>query len=173
MLKKSSISVVVLCLFSGCAGMNQQTPANVSNSRVVTRDLMNAQTDTSRVRVVNANLSVPKPAVVPAKVISPDAKALAKAAPVQTRFKFEPSDLSFKLALMRWAKVVGWQVSWEAEKDFPGRISAEFPNDFEQAVAEATKAYKNSDYPLKSCGYDNKVIRVVRYLGTGKECEIN
>lgn len=89
-----------------------------------------------------------------------------------TKYKFETTDLSFKQALTRWAKIAGWQVSWEAEKDFPGRIFAEFSDDFEKAVAEATRAYRNSDYPLKACGYDNKVIRVVRYLGTGQECKL-
>lgn len=172
MTRKSNLILIVLLLVSGCATVNQPNAVAERNSRVINRDLTSASVDTGKVRVINSSLVQGSNQQAVNQQNAAKAAAQKAAAVPTTRFKFEPTDLSFKQALTRWAKIAGWQVSWEAEKDFPGRISAEFPNDFELAVGEATKAYRNSDYPLKSCGYDNKVIRVVRYLGTGQECKL-
>ena len=175
MIAKKNLVLIAVTVLSGCANMNQQ-PVAVSNPRVVNRDLTAASTDTSRTRVLSANLAAPQTAamVTTNQTMQPAMAAAAVKAPAQigTRFKFETTDLSFKQALTRWAKMEGWQVAWEVEKDFPGRLYAEFPNQFEEAVHLATNAYLNSDYPIKACGYDNKVVRVVRYLGNDKECDL-
>lgn len=173
MTRNLNLVLIALLLVSGCATVNPPNQVAEKSSRVFNRDLTSASPDTTKVRVINSQLVQGANQATNNLQANSAKPAVPKAAPVPTsRFKFEPTDLSFKQALTRWANIAGWQVSWEAEKDFPGRISAEFPNDFELAVSEATKAYRNSDYPLKSCGYDNKVVRVVRYLGTGTECKL-
>ncbi len=172
MSSERQLFLLAVLVMSGCATNNGPMPVQ-QNPRVVTRDLVNSYVEPGRPRVVNANLLAPLPAQPQRPQQAQQTTQTPTATQVGKKFRFESSDLSFKQTLSRWSKMAGWQVAWEAEKDFPGRLIADISNDFEEAVQESVKAYKNTDYPLKACAYDNKVVRVVRYLGTGKECDLN
>jgi hypothetical protein len=175
MSSERQIFLLAVLVMSGCATNTAPVPVQ-QNPRVVTRDLVNSYVEPGRPRVVNANLLPQANAPVQRaqqQQQPPQATQNTQAQSANKKYRFDASDLSYKQTITRWAKMAGWQVAWEAEKDFPGRLMADISNDFEEAVQESVKAYKNTDYPLKACGYDNRVMRVVRYLGTGKECDLN
>lgn len=96
---------------------------------------------------------------------------------VAETWKLEASDLSVFSAIKRWARKTlqsgnGWQVSWEVPIDYPVTIVGTFKGEFEEAVSELIEGYRKSDYPPKACKYmHNRVVRIVRLTGTGKECE--
>lgn len=88
-------------------------------------------------------------------------------------WEIRPDDLAINPTIRRWAKAAHWQVAWEIPVDFPVTITDSFVGTFEDAVSRVVSAYEGADYPLKACFYDNKVVRIVRFLGNGKECEAN
>jgi hypothetical protein len=94
-------------------------------------------------------------------------------APVITEISWDikSDDLAINPTIRRWAKIAGWQVSWEIPVDYPVTLTDKFVGTFESAVARVVTAYEGSDYPPKVCFYDNKVVRVVRLIGNGKECD--
>nr|WP_306798523.1 TcpQ domain-containing protein [Janthinobacterium sp. FW305-128] len=96
---------------------------------------------------------------------------------VAEKWKLEASDLSVFSAIKRWARKTAqtnanWQVSWEVPIDYPVTIVGTFEGTFEEAVSELMKGFRKAEYPPKACKYmENRVIRIVRLTGTGKECE--
>lgn len=119
------------------------------------------------------NPSVIEPSkVIGGRPVSPTINSQTPTGPL--RYRFEGYDLSYRSVLMRWASLGGgWQIIWEADRDFPGRVMAEFSNDFEEAIKMSVDAYRNSDYPIKACVYTNRVVRIVRFQGTGTECDLS
>lgn len=173
--KKLVLGIAVAAALAGCS---VPQPQQQSNPRVVQRDLAGGSTDLSKNRILTSNLKAPVLPVAPAATaavtvpIQPVTQGVPtqKTAQKQMKFRFEQTDLSFKQALFRWGKQAGYQIEYEAEKDFPGRISSDIADDFETALKLATAAYRKSDYPLKACAYENRVVRIVRYQASGKEC---
>lgn len=108
---------------------------------------------------------VSRPAFVPPKAI------------IVETWDVEATDLSIYAALKRWTrKTEGrgaqtWQISWEIPVDYPVTILGTFRMPYEEAVAKLIDGYRKADYPPKACIYNNHVIRIVRFLGTGTECD--
>lgn len=76
-------------------------------------------------------------------------------------------------ALRRWAAQSRprRQVSWEIPVDFPVTVTDSFSGSFEAAVSRVMSALEMADYPPKGCFHSNGVLRVVRRVGDGLECE--
>lgn len=94
------------------------------------------------------------------------------AAPLPIReWQILPRDLTIYAALRRWAKEANWQVSWEVPMDYSATITGTFKGSFEDATEQVLTAYKNSEYPLQGCFYqDNQVLRVTRYVANSRDC---
>jgi putative lipoic acid-binding regulatory protein len=88
----------------------------------------------------------------------------------------EAADLSVFAAIKRWTRLTQrqekkWQLSWEIPVDFPVTITGTYSGNFEDAVGELLQGYSKADYRPKVCVYSNNVVRIVRFLGNGTECD--
>lgn len=66
------------------------------------------------------------------------------------------------------------QIAWELPREYVIAASdsnAPFFGTFEEAIDRVLDSFESSDYPPKGCFYSNHVVRVVRRIGDGLECE--
>jgi hypothetical protein len=109
------------------------------------------------------------PTATPAKPASDtSAKPAPLSPPKKQYFSIKTSDGTLYGTVSRWAKEAGWQVSWEAVKDFDTKFEATYEGDFESSVEQLMKSMERSEYPLRACAFDNKVIRIIH---KSKSCE--
>ncbi|NTB05939.1 toxin co-regulated pilus biosynthesis Q family protein [Agrobacterium tumefaciens] len=110
----------------------------------------------------------------------PSATAAAAAAvpvgPAKQAWDVRIEDRTIYGTLDRWSKQANprWQVVWELPREFKVEASdsnAPFVGTFEEAVDRVLDSFDGSDYPPKGCFHSNNVVRVVRRIGDGLECE--
>jgi hypothetical protein len=85
-------------------------------------------------------------------------------------------DQTISGTLSRWALQAKprRQIAWELPREYVVAASdsnAPFFGTFEEAVDRVLDSFESSDYPPKGCFYSNHVVRVVRRVGDGLECE--
>lgn len=85
-------------------------------------------------------------------------------------------DQTISGTLTRWAAQAKprRQIAWELPREYVVAASdsnAPFFGTFEEAVDRVLDSFESSDYPPKGCFYSNHVVRVVRRIGDGLECE--
>lgn len=80
-------------------------------------------------------------------------------------WRVELSDGSLSKALLRWSRLAGSPLLWEAPKDLPV-VMAVYQGDFIAAIEQVMRDSANSSYPLHACVYDN----VVRVLHVSQNC---
>lgn len=77
-------------------------------------------------------------------------------------------DKKLSLALANWAQQAGWQMVWEAERDFVIESSLHLSGDFIQSVGAVMHALATSDYPLQAKANRNTLtLRISRYQDAG------
>jgi len=77
------------------------------------------------------------------------------------RFEVPQEDETLSIAFKRWSTQEGYQLIWDAEKDFAA-IQTVYPlESLEEAIFHVMKDIENSDYPLHACIYKNKVLRII------------
>lgn len=69
-------------------------------------------------------------------------------------------DITLSTTLTRWGQPGNYQVLWAASKDLPA-MNATYRGTFEEALESLMEDTKHSGYPLHSCLYNNKVVRVL------------
>jgi hypothetical protein len=79
-------------------------------------------------------------------------------------------DETLYLGLRRWATETGYQIVWDAGKDFPARNTRYTAQNIEEAIEQVMADSEGSSYPLHACTYANKVIRV---LHVSQTCQRN
>ncbi len=85
-------------------------------------------------------------------------------------------DQTISGTLARWAAQAKprRQIVWELPREYVVAASdstSPFFGTFEEAVDRVLDSFDSSDYPPKGCFYSNHVVRVVRRVGDGLECE--
>lgn len=85
-------------------------------------------------------------------------------------------DQTISGTLARWATQAKprRQIAWELPREYVIAASdsnAPFFGTFEEAVDRVLDSFESSDYPPKGCFYSNHVVRIVRRIGDGLECE--
>jgi hypothetical protein len=85
-------------------------------------------------------------------------------------------DQTISGTLTRWAAQAKprRQIAWDLPREYVIAASdsnAPFLGTFEEAVDRVLDSFESSDYPPKGCFYSNHVVRVVRRIGDGLECE--
>ncbi len=83
-------------------------------------------------------------------------------APKNTAFVIRTEDETLSLALRRWIGTAGYQLAWEAGKDFAARETTYNSPDLISAIEGVMNDTAQSNYPLHACVYDNKVIRILQ-----------
>lgn len=79
---------------------------------------------------------------------------------VMPPFAIKAADQTLSKALERWCRLLGCQLIWSVEKDFPV-IPAQYNEDFEASIKQVVLDTKRSEYPIRACIYENQVVRIV------------
>lgn len=86
----------------------------------------------------------------------------------ENRFEITQDDETLSIALKRWSTQEGYQLVWDAVKDFPAIQTIYESSNMEEVVLKVMKDIENTDYPLHACIYKNRVLRIIP---TTKVCE--
>lgn len=98
-------------------------------------------------------VAAPKPPAVVAPLTPPP--------PPQPVYRVLKSDKTLSETLARWSREAGWQLSWEAHKDFAITLEATFTGSFKDAITNVVDGLAASDAPVQAIFYKNKVVRIV------------
>jgi hypothetical protein len=82
--------------------------------------------------------------------------------PINSGFMIRAEDETLSLAIRRWAGSTGYQLVWEAGKDFPARETSYNSPDIISAIESVMNDTAHSNFPLHACVYENKVIRILQ-----------
>lgn len=83
-------------------------------------------------------------------------------------WSLQPEDKRLSLALLRWAQQAGWQLVWEAERDFLIDSSLHLSGDFLKSVGTVMQSLASTDYPLQAKANRNTLtLRISRYQDAG------
>jgi hypothetical protein len=86
----------------------------------------------------------------------------ASASPIDT-WQLTVGDRRLSMALQRWSALAGWQLVWEAERDFPMEANVQIHGTFMVALQEVMNSLADSDYPLQAVvNAQTQVLRVRR-----------
>jgi hypothetical protein len=129
-----------------------------------------------------AAMAAPSPAsaATPDAAASPPVPASAPTGPAATpawtalvaegraTWTFVHADGTVHQALQRWAREAGWQLVWEAERDFPIDAEVTLHGNFLEALSQAMAVLRDTDFPLQArVQAETRVVRVGRYLPDG------
>ena len=83
-------------------------------------------------------------------------------------WSIELLDKRLSSVIQRWAAQSGWQLVWEAERDFLIDAALHVEGDFLFAVDATMRALAETDYPLQAiANKKTRVLRVIRYQDIG------
>ena len=74
-------------------------------------------------------------------------------------------DRTLYQALGRWSAVAGWQLIWDADRDFPVDSNVHLKQTFLGAIEIVLETLKDTDYPLQAAvNTETRVVRIIRHL---------
>jgi len=77
-------------------------------------------------------------------------------------WEIRTGETPLSVALTRWANEAGWtDLKWSAEKELPG-YPMQFTGTFEEAIIRVMADTQVTAYPMRACGYLNKVVRIIQ-----------
>lgn len=83
-------------------------------------------------------------------------------------WSLQPEDKRLSAALHRWAQQAGWQVVWEADRDFVIESSLHLSGDFLTSVGTVMQSLASTDYPLQAkANRSTLTLRISRYQDAG------
>jgi hypothetical protein len=83
-------------------------------------------------------------------------------------WQISPADRRLSIVLQRWSAQAGWQLVWEAERDFPVEVRVVLDGSFSEALNEVMSSLSDSDYPLQAVmNAKTRVLRVRHRSGGG------
>jgi len=100
---------------------------------------------------------------VAAVVLDPQAapsKPIDPAQQVKT-YQLKTTDITVRLALDRWLRDAKMQLSYEASEEFPASVEGDYSGTISEVLFKLMTSVKQSQYPLRACEYDNRVVLVV------------
>lgn len=84
---------------------------------------------------------------------------------VPRRWIVDIGDATLRQTLLRWSDSIGWQLIWEADKDFVIDARVELHTTFKNALETVMLSLADSAYPLQvSLNRDARIARVQRYM---------
>ena len=167
---------VGLLLSCAAAAVQAQSPAVTRVAAPVASGVAAALKPVERAPAVPAPASAAAANAQAASAGRPavQASATAQARPKSTRLvcpnpngqtwwvKLE--DQTVRQTLVRWAEFAGWQLVWEADRDFPIEAEAKFEGTLRCSVEILMRSLADTDYPVRALmNNDSKVIRIQRY----------
>ena len=83
-------------------------------------------------------------------------------------WSLQPEDKRLSIALNRWAQQAGWQIVWEAERDFVIESSLHLSGDFLRSIDAVMQSLASTDYPLQAkANRSTLTLRISRYQDAG------
>lgn len=83
-------------------------------------------------------------------------------------WSLEPTDKRLSVALTRWAQQAGWQLVWEADRDFLIESNLHLSGDFLKSVGTVMQSVADTDYPLQAkANSATLTLRINRYQDAG------
>jgi hypothetical protein len=74
-----------------------------------------------------------------------------------------PQDRRLSIALQRWTAQAGWQLLWEAERDFPIEVEVRLQGALSSVLEQIMSSLQDSVYPLQAVmNPQTRVVRVRR-----------
>ena len=74
-----------------------------------------------------------------------------------------PQDRRLSIALQRWTAQAGWQLLWEADRDFPIELEVRLQGALSSVLEQIMSSLQDSDYPLQAVmNPQTRVVRVRR-----------
>ena len=118
----------------------------------------------AKVPIQTQQLSPPKPIkdVDTSPVLQTPIAPFVPTSPKTSAYIIRSEDETLSLALRRWIGSAGYQLVWEAGKDFAARETTYNSLDLLSAIEAVMNDTAHSNYPLHACVYDNKVIRILQ-----------
>lgn len=81
------------------------------------------------------------------------------------QWEIQRLDKTLSTVMARWSQKAGWQLVWDAERDFPIDNHIMLEGTFVQVVQTVMDSLNDSDYPLQAAlNPSTRVIRITRYL---------
>lgn len=81
----------------------------------------------------------------------------------EENWTLSPQDRRLSVALQRWTAQAGWQLLWEAERDFPIEIEVRLQGTLSAVLQRIMSSLQDSDYPLQAVmNSHTRVLRVIR-----------
>lgn len=75
------------------------------------------------------------------------------------------ADKTLYQALLRWGQQAGWQLIWDAERDFPVEAQVTLNGTFLTSLNSVMHSLATTDYPLQAIANPGtRVVRIVRYM---------
>lgn len=93
------------------------------------------------------------------EVVTPITTALG---PIE-HWVLSPQDRRLSISLQRWTAKAGWQLLWEAERDFPIEVEVRLQGALSFVLEQIMSSLQDSDYPLQAVmNPHTQVVRVRR-----------
>jgi hypothetical protein len=84
---------------------------------------------------------------------------------VAASWELQQNDKTLSTVLARWSQKAGWQLVWDAERDFPIENHIVLDGTFVMVVQTVMDSLSETDYPLQaSLNPATRVIRIARYM---------
>ncbi|QNB08156.1 hypothetical protein G5S34_16225 [Herbaspirillum frisingense] len=75
------------------------------------------------------------------------------------------ADVSVRRMLQRWGQEAGWQLVWDAPRDFPIETELQLSGRIEQVVSAVVESLATTDYPVQArINSELRIIRIGGYL---------
>ncbi len=75
------------------------------------------------------------------------------------------ADVTVRRMLQRWGQEAGWQLVWDAPRDFPIETELQLSGRIEQVVSAVVESLATTDYPVQArINSELRIIRIGRYL---------
>jgi Toxin co-regulated pilus biosynthesis protein Q len=85
-----------------------------------------------------------------------------------TIWSLEPAEKRLSVAMTRWAQQAGWQLVWEADRDFLIESNLHLSGDFLKSVGMVMQSLADTDYPLQAkANSATLTLRINRYQDAG------
>lgn len=88
-----------------------------------------------------------------------------QADPGVQQWQVRRADVSVRRLLQRWGQEAGWQVLWDAPRDFPIETELQLSGRIEQVVSAVVESLAITDFPVQArINSELRIIRISSYL---------
>jgi hypothetical protein len=88
-----------------------------------------------------------------------------QADPGAQQWQVRRADVSVRRMLQRWGQQAGWQVLWDAPRDFPIETELQLSGRIEQVVSAVVESLAITDFPVQArINSELRIIRIGSYL---------